>query len=126
MSRWYWLYVTGVTLALWLTCNLTYHRIDGGHDKNFLTALTWGSIFGTAWVVVERVIIGIIFKIKKRRQRRVYKLMEMHGPISDRLRKQFDKNDEAWFPPRDETEPKKTPLPKGRDGWSVTGRSKKK
>lgn len=53
-----------------------------------------------------------------------YSLMEANGPISDRLRKQFNKDDPAWNPPRDETEPEAKPLPKGRDGWSVTGRKK--
>lgn len=70
-------------------------------------------------IIVERVLIN------PSPRRRAY-LMEASGPISDRLRKQFDKNDEAWFPPRDETEPEAKPLPKGRDGWSVTGRGKKK
>lgn len=51
--------------------------------------------------------------------------MEVPGPISDRLRKQFDKNDEGWNPPRDESDAVPTPLPKGRDGWSITGRGKK-
>jgi len=48
--------------------------------------------------------------------------VKMNGPISDRLRNQLDKDDEAWTPPRDQSEPVPTPLPKDRDGWSVTGR----
>lgn len=51
--------------------------------------------------------------------------MKMEGPISSRLRKMFGDDDPAWFPPRDTTVPKKAELPKGRDGWSVTGRDAK-
>lgn len=70
-------------------------------------------------IVVER------FLINPSPRRRAY-LMEASGPISDRLRKQFpDKNDPGWNPPRDESEPEAKPLPKGRDGWSITGRGKK-
>lgn len=54
-----------------------------------------------------------------------YELMSMDGPISRRLRKIFGDDDPAWNPPRDTSEPKKTKLPKGRDGWSVTGRDPK-
>lgn len=50
----------------------------------------------------------------------------LNGPISDRLRKMFKKDDPIWFPPRDHTTPKKTKLPKGVEGHSLGGRNKGK
>lgn len=64
-------------------------------------------------------------KIQKPFTNKEYTLMAEHGPISDRLRKQFPADAPEWNPPRDETEPEAKPLPKGRDGWSITGRDKK-
>lgn len=54
-----------------------------------------------------------------------YTLMAERGPISDRLREQFPPDAPEWNPPRDESEPEAKPLPKGRDGWGITGRNKK-
>lgn len=96
-----------------------------------LAAAVLGSLFGLgiAKVIIETGLCGhpqCQPGAKKQNSPEEHTLMEMNGPISDRLREKFDKNDEVWFPPRDETEPVKNPLPKGRDGWSVTGRGKKK
>lgn len=41
------------------------------------------------------------------------------GRITDRLRRLFSADDPAWFPGRGTGETRRTPLPTGRDGWSV-------
>jgi len=50
----------------------------------------------------------------------------LHGPISDRLRKIFAPDDEAWTPQRPASPKRETPKPKGVQGIAMTGRQNKK
>jgi hypothetical protein len=49
---------------------------------------------------------------------------ELSGPISDRLRKKFDKDDPAWNPGRPESPKQESKIPKGVQGEKMTGRKR--
>lgn len=50
--------------------------------------------------------------------------MQLHGKISDKLRKLFAAGDPAWSPQRPASPTKAEPLPKGVKGEKLGGRGK--